>query len=79
MTMLLGILVDTRGTRETSDGITKQNIGNDRKEELFVNYLIVSNSNYVYVVTTIAALEFQSACRIPESKTDYITTILILC
>ena len=79
MTMLLGNLVDTRGTRETSDGITKQNIANDRKEQLFVNYLIVSNSNYVYVVTTIAALEFQSARRIPDSKTDYILTILILC
>ena len=59
MTMRLGILVDTRGTRETSDGVTKQNIANDKKK-LFVKYLIVSNSTYVYVFTGAAALEFQS-------------------
>ena len=38
--------------------------------------MIVSNSNYVYVVTTIAALEFQSARRIPDSKTDYILRLI---
>jgi hypothetical protein len=78
MTMRRGILVDTRGTRETSDGLTKQNIANDKKK-LFVKYLIVSNSTYVYVFTGVAALEFQSARRIPDTKTDYILTIIILC
>ena len=34
MTMQRGILVHTRGTRETSDGLTKQNIANDKKKAI---------------------------------------------
>ena len=67
--MRLGVLEDTRGTRETStgsDGVTKQNIANDKKK-LFVKYLIVSNSTYVYVFKGAAALEFQSGgISVPE-------------
>ena len=69
MTMRLGILEDTRGTRETStgsDGVTKQNIANEKKK-LIVKYVIVSHTTYVYAFNGAAALEFQSGgISVPE-------------
>ena len=54
MTMRLGILEDTRGTRETSpvqDGVTKQNIANDNNNS--------NKTTHVYVFNGAAALEIQ--------------------